>query len=156
MQGKQRGFTLIELIMVIVILGILAAFALPRFASFSKEARIASLEAAMASVKSAASIAHLAQRATGSGLDDPVALEGITIQMKRGFPAPIKTDPVSGMGGIVLAAQLGDEFEVVEGKTAGGASILKFYLRGSCSFSYEFSDDVWRTPAVYLNDTDGC
>ena len=72
---KEKGFTLIELVMVIVILGILAAFALPRFADLGGDARRATLEGAQGSVKSAAAIAHskwLAQGSTGS-----VALEGV-------------------------------------------------------------------------------
>lgn len=41
---QQKGFTLIELVMVIVILAILASFALPRFSDLTRSAKISTLE----------------------------------------------------------------------------------------------------------------
>ena len=44
-RNAQKGFTLIELVVVIAILGILAAFALPRFAQLSEQAHQSSIRA---------------------------------------------------------------------------------------------------------------
>ncbi|MDO8425923.1 MAG: prepilin-type N-terminal cleavage/methylation domain-containing protein, partial [Deltaproteobacteria bacterium] len=41
MRKSNKGFTLIELVMVIVILAILAAVAIPRFIDLQSDARIA-------------------------------------------------------------------------------------------------------------------
>ncbi|PWB76484.1 hypothetical protein C3F09_00355 [candidate division GN15 bacterium] len=49
----QRGFSLIELVIVIVVLGILASFAIPRFGSMSGGAKIAATKEEMTSLKHA-------------------------------------------------------------------------------------------------------
>jgi len=63
--NKQRGFTLIELVVVIVILAILAAVAVPRFIDISVESRNAAAQGVAGSIASGTSI-NLAARLAGN------------------------------------------------------------------------------------------
>lgn len=54
---NQKGFTLIELVIVIVIIGILAAVAVPVYNNLFSEAETAAVEATDSSIQSALSIA---------------------------------------------------------------------------------------------------
>ena len=58
MVRNQKGFTIIELVVVIVILGILAAVAFPKFQDLSGDAQQAVVNATGSAVKSAAVILY--------------------------------------------------------------------------------------------------
>ena len=127
---KEKGFTLIELVLVIVILGVLSAFALPRFADLSGDARAATLAGAEASVKSAAAIAHSAWLAGGE--PNFIVMDGTNVVMSpEGYPE-------SRGAGIGRAAQINDDFDLTDGANAdiNTGTIAVADATGTCQFQY--------------------
>ena len=81
MQGTQKGFTIIELVVVIVILGVLAAVAFPKFNNLSTDARNAVLAGGTAAVKSAGVILFAKNqgvKSSGASILAQTTLDGIT------------------------------------------------------------------------------
>jgi len=116
MKQRQKGFTLIELVVVIIILGILAATAMPRFLNIQAEARTSSLQAAFGAVRAAAAISHSGYLAQGLAPNGDVNLDGQDVRLCNGYPNAAEIDIAASInqGGA-------QDYVLVEGDATGGS-----------------------------------
>ncbi len=72
--SSDKGFTLIELVMVIAIIGILASLAVPRFQNLSGAAKASATRAGLGSLRSVLAIRYAASATAGATASYPTSL----------------------------------------------------------------------------------
>jgi MSHA pilin protein MshA len=140
---NQKGFTLIELVLVIVVLGILAAFAVPQFVDISSNARTSSVTAMSGAVRSAVALARTQYLINGNPAAVSVSMDGVAVAVTAGTGIPRST-----AGGIDEALQDTTGFNV----TPGTPATFQPINGGSATCGFTFADV---TGAITI-DTSGC
>lgn len=122
---KQKGFTLIELVVVIVILGILAATALPKFVDLAGDARGSVMKGVEASMRSVNGMLYAKAAAQSQlGATGSVTTNGATVDLVYGYAKDI-TEMVKVLD-LVPAADFNPN---------NGAGTLRIEHKGSPTFS---------------------
>lgn len=156
---QQRGFTLIELIIVIVILGILAVTAAPRFIDLSSDANASVLRGVQAAVQSGAQLVYarsaIAGEQTNAAAGDAtsqVSVGGQTVETDFGYPdAEAATDAT--LGGWVQI-DLANDFVLTIGTAAGTTPDVGSFGIAQGTTAPDYSDATQDCYVIYTEAAD--
>jgi len=88
---SQKGFTLIELVIVIVILGLIAALAIPKYISMYSQARTSAVNGMAGGIKAAVALARAEYYIIGNNAAVTVNMDGTLVACAAGTGIPSGT-----------------------------------------------------------------
>ncbi|MBA6414402.1 prepilin-type N-terminal cleavage/methylation domain-containing protein [Colwellia sp. 6M3] len=152
--STQKGFTLIELVVVIVILGILAATAAPKFIDLTGDARRSVMEGVQGSINSAVNLAHAkALVSNQTGATGSITIGSLSYAMVNGYPAAL-ANSTDGLGvGSLLELDTDSDIEFTD--AAPSVFTHKGTATGDvCTISYANAAGSETPPVITATLTD--
>lgn len=144
-KNGQKGFTLVELIVVISILGILSAFAIPKFISLQSSAKKSTIQGVAGAVEAASSLAHSLSIANGGSASTAISMDGTAVTITNYYPtgdADGITKAVTTSGDISVSSASGTTTFIITGTT-------------NCKVTYAQATST-TSPPVITKTTTGC
>lgn len=136
---KNKGFTLIELIIVIIVLGILGAVAVPKFVALQDDARQSSMTGLKGALASANTLTYIQAQFEGLGsLADETLENGIRI--RYGYPRATQSN-----------LKLVLDFTEEDWKLTGSRPVIFTFESETSGFSNDEIDDVSLCKLTYTD-----
>jgi len=157
---QQRGFTLIELIIVIVILGILSVTAAPRFIDLQADAKASTLEGVKAALQGGSQLVYAKAAIAGQQDRDPgaVTLSGVTGNLVTAFGYPdadsflsIRSSTLAGTDIGAFADIDASDFSIIKPGSANGTFAIVFSGETDitkCAITFTNSTGSGSAPAI--------